>query len=753
MAEPSYPDEWCDPVTGVLMKNPMICKDGYTYDKTTIDLFISRGETKSPYTRQPINFYDAIPNRALKDMIDAALADIVAGKPVSFMKKPMSGSENPFNSDVHNVKYSTNFDGNTGYTVVSIEAPEYADRKPSVFIMVDDVSGSMGENAKQTAAGGENDGFSRLDLVKHSNKTCMAVMNENDYMALVSFHAEGKIEQPITKMNVTGKSIMESKIDALMPLGSTNVWDGLRLAFELANSDVCKDKNVVIMLLTDGVSHINPPKGVAKAAEEAYAMLGKNLTIHTYGYGYDLDSNLLAKLATMGNGMFSYIPDSSMIGTVFVNSLSYFLSCASNNYKYDIVPNPNVTITPMGHSSKNLGLIQYGQSRDLVFKVTLGAAYNPDEALMTFKLKTESTEKNYPIMKPAENKVEEVDFVKTHFGRALFIDTVMNAMNTINKDAIIGLLATLKSLPQTDFIKDLIREIESDDEDEGQTTKAFSKEEWYNKWGKHYLRSLTTAHKLQVCNNFKDPSVQKYGGRLFGEIQNHTNSVFITLPAPTPSNKNKSAASSSYSSYNYTNAYGVPAYGGAAAGGSAAAAPAPAAPVTMASYYNSGGGCFGPECDVKMADGTIKKMKDIKRGDIFKTPTSEASVISVVKIKTDALLEMVYMKGLVITPYHPVRIEGKWYFPIERESANLYDYDYIYNIVLDQDHIMIVNDIECVTLGHGFEEPTVQHDYFGKKIIDDLMKMPGWIEGNIIIKKLGHERDASGKVTKWIPEF
>ena len=42
----------------------------------------------------------------------------------------------------------------------------------------------------------------------------------------------------------------------------------------------------------------------------------------------------------------------------------------------------------------------------------------------------------------------------------------------------------------------------------GQVTEATSRRDWYTKWGKHYLPSLAQAHRLQQCNNFKDPGIQ-----------------------------------------------------------------------------------------------------------------------------------------------------------------------------------------------------------------------------------------------------
>merc|ERR1719352_1795925 len=70
---------------------------------------------------------------------------------------------------------------------------------------------------------------------------------------------------------------------------------------------------------------------------------------------------------------------------------------------------------------------------------------------------------------------------------------------------------------------------------QGQVSEAFSREDWYGKWGVHYLPSLMCAHLGQVCNNFKDPGVQHYGGALFGDLRDKADDIFCTLPAPTPS--------------------------------------------------------------------------------------------------------------------------------------------------------------------------------------------------------------------------
>jgi hypothetical protein len=43
---------------------------------------------------------------------------------------------------------------------------------------------------------------------------------------------------------------------------------------------------------------------------------------------------------------------------------------------------------------------------------------------------------------------------------------------------------------------------------------------------------------------------------------------------------------------------------------------------------------------------------------------------------------------------------------------------------LDQGHTVFVNNVECVTLGHGFKEDIVRHAYYGsQRVIEDLRSL------------------------------
>lgn len=54
----------------------------------------------------------------------------------------------------------------------------------------------------------------------------------------------------------------------------------------------------------------------------------RRFSINTFGFGYALDSQMLYDISALGDGYFGYIPDCTMVGTIFVNFLASSLSTA-----------------------------------------------------------------------------------------------------------------------------------------------------------------------------------------------------------------------------------------------------------------------------------------------------------------------------------------------------------------------------------------------------------------------------------------
>jgi hypothetical protein len=69
--------EFVCPILNIVMKDPVVMKDGYSYERAAITAWLQKPNTPrlSPMTREPLSLADATPNRALKDAIEAYLSD------------------------------------------------------------------------------------------------------------------------------------------------------------------------------------------------------------------------------------------------------------------------------------------------------------------------------------------------------------------------------------------------------------------------------------------------------------------------------------------------------------------------------------------------------------------------------------------------------------------------------------------------------------------------------------------------------
>ena len=173
-------------------------------------------------------------------------------------------------------------------------------------------------------------------------------------------------------------------------------------------------------------------------------------------------------------------------------------------------------------------------------------------------------------------------------------------------------------------------------------------------------------------------------------------------------------------------------------------------PVNMGAYYNASGGCIAGDCFAVMADNSLKLIKNLQSGDeLF----GNCQIVCVVRMKCkDSRIKLSHLaNGLKITPWHPVKYNNKWVFPNEIQEAKMVeDCDYVYNFVLNNKHSMVVNGIECVTLGHGGNDRVLKHEYFGnlKKIVGDLGKINGWDNGLIDVTSSAFKRDANNLVNR-----
>jgi Mg-chelatase subunit ChlD len=720
------------PITQEVMTDPVIGSDGITYERTAIEAWFAAGHNTSPLTRAPMTSRSLVPNIALRTLIEESTTPAAAADPT-----PHTEVAAPPALTVDRV--------DDRRLLVTLSAPADAPTLPTLFIDVLDISGSMGSPAADTTRNtSDAASFSRADLVRHSVATQIELLRPQDSLALVLFDNNATVALPPTPMTNHGRLAAKSCLSQIAPRGGTNIWTGLQRALTLAEQAATAN-NVVIILQTDGESDptYNPPRGIPdtfRAWLDAHPAAASRVTVHTVGYGFGraLDTPLLRRLAEAGRGTVNYIPDGSMVGTVFIHMMANLMS-VSHRGLFLQIPADGLT-TPVG-------FLQAGQTRR--FLLTTAAAANEVYLTDASGTAVASAADLTDTSTPAAQVTAARDYLKQALHDAL---TAAEASPPLLA-TFLGAAATLR----TDFglpaDHPLLTDLVHADPSKGQIAKAFADADNFVRWGRHYIPCVLSSLENEWAINFKDAtSTHLFGTPVTRSLIDRGDAIFTTLPPPTPS-------AAAYSGY----------------GG-----PRPTAPVSMASVHSSAGPCFLPTSRVKMADGTEKRCDEIQPGDIdiagyrircvIKTLVPFADIVRL----EDRTLRPADAAPLAesggFTLWHPVFHGGAWRHPADVGTVERVQTDAIYNFVLEWDDrhslydtdpttrderpgVLVINGIMTCTLGHGMTGPVIGHPYFGhresgkRNILDDLAADPGWATGYITWRNVQVTTDPT---TGWI---
>ena len=682
------PKEILCPITLSIMKDPVLMSDGQTYERSAIEKHLQTSDL-SPLTKKPISMKDATPNYALKSLIENYLK---IGK-MPEMPKNSAKTEKDSNPEIDSFKAEVipnPINNKEVFVNLTISPKKTESRRPLLLISMIDLSGSMSCSASNIKNGNEEGSFSRLSLVKHSLKTVVSTLSENDKMCLITFSYKAKMVLEATSVDELGKKKIFDEIEKMHPSSTTNIWDALRLGILV--SQRFQNYNTCLMLFTDGEPNINPPLGIVPSLKEVISDIKNvNFTISTFAFGFQVDSKLMEEIAKVGNGIYGYCPDCTMVGTIFVNFMANILTTIESTVKIDI---NNKSLKKVFE----IGGLYSGMPRHLGFFMEQSEFKNSEINLYLGSKKTNSingidfTEKNDEIL-------------DQYFRLRLIIlvEEIIQSGNKDNKDNLKKVKDLYEEIDKienkTEFMKNLLIDLIHEDENHGQIEKAI-RSEYFKKWGLDYLLSFLRFHVVEQCGNFKDQTLKKYSNEDFEKMQKVGNKIFISLPAPENDiDEGKNITQSNFAQM----------------------------------CYNAYGGCFTGDALVELKHGK-KKVKNLRKGDIL---LNGAEVVCLVENKINRYENVVCINDVCFSLYHPIEINGKWVFPCECFQVKKKFIDSWFNLVLKNKHEVILNGTKAITLGHNRTEGILKHPYFGtKKVIEALMKYDSFKEGFISTSNL-----------------
>lgn len=702
------------PLSRQIMTDPVIASNGVSYDRSSLDTYFATfqpdQEIVSPSDASSTIERNVFPNIMLKEHIRKYRETM---EPTSLINISHSMS----NTIIPN-------DGTNSKTLVLTLVPtsKAISNKPigNDIIFVLDVSGSMAAGVVAIDAANGESGYqlSRLDLVKHATLATSKMLGPNDNMCIVTYSTTSKVALDFTSMDDYGKSLAADVIKTIREESSTEFCPAIQCAFDAIHRKSAPERHVSILFLTDGEASDNPT-AIMTALEHQMQNI-TNTTLSTFIFGTNANSNLLKRMSETGQGMYSFIPDASMIGTVFSNFIA--------NVKDTVIPCAKLTIDTFSGChvgiSRNVNVIHNIHSRtpkNICYQLTINDDHKtqPFEIAMTVDIN--NIKHTYKITSTDDKNVQQVAIqnMRLKFIRDITMAAESTLSITVSQKIIDDLRLDIKTMlttyPSNPFLDGMLRDLESTNPDESQITKAFSQMGWRDSWGRHYALSVIRANMLEETSNYKTPSIAPYANVEFERIRDMADATFVSLPPPEPSIK----------------PYGRSTYVPSAS----------AANNLAANFY---GGCVSGESLIDTIRGPVK-IDSIKKGDQVVHSQGISTVLCVVEhfVGTEEIDFVVMGTNhlLKITHWHPVRTSNTTdtVFPVECHNirTTLENPERVFNLVMVPGDVpwYRIDGVECVSVGHGqMDDPVLRHPYYASKILDDLKALDGWETGYVIMR-------------------
>ena len=714
------------PITCCAMKDPVQGNDGNTYERSAIVAALQIKQ-ESPITREPMKLTDLKVNVALRYLCDKyheTFQSVTSQSSQTKSKKPIildhSISKNSNNLLLtFNVnKESFPKDMNEGHLSQDI-------------VLVIDRSGSMNTQVEAKDRNGQNleNGLSIQDIVNHSAKTVVKTLDAHSRICIIKFDGSIDVVTPLMFATETNKIQIMTSIDSIKPGGQTNIWGAIEKALHILDDREDKSRNSAILMLTDGIPNISPAQGEVETLKKLRKTKNFTTPIYTFGFGYNLQPSLLYNLAKYSNGGNAHIPDGNMIATVFCNFIATILCSVVMNLQLHVIPKENntscfnnlcvgdfaYTYDPINQKYiYDIGTVQLQQERNIVLnhESKLDFIY-----YYTYTIGGQSyTSRSVSVTDDSIVHYLTNENMNAHIIRATCVDIIRKMINSnrINNllstqasyDELVKLLEENKCAPSQPFVDGLLKNIKGDFANIGQVKLAID-QKYFKRWGEFYLDQLSRSLNQQIKPNFKDEGCM-FGGEVFETLVDKSSDIFNTLEPPTPSlivhNTSPSTGNVFYRSLS-----------------------------SMASYNDPRGGCVDSYCMITMFNGTSKRLKDLQKFDIIKSIDKNnkivgAKVLCVVEtIIESGYRDYVNVNGALITPWHPIKIglhgkEETWCFPGELFSTFKLPSSSMITLVLENHHVMFINGLKCITLGHNFTNHSkLVHPYYGtNKVLETL---------------------------------
>ena len=268
---------------------------------------------------------------------------------------------------------------------VGVQAPEVLSDLviPDSVVLVLDRSGSMGQSA-----GPSDRPMERMSLVHESVEMLLNGLPGRTRVGVVAYNDRAGVILEPTRVSGNEDWMIEEISDRVYPSGSTNAEAGLVWGFDMALSEADRGRNVLVLLMSDGVANVG-----ATRTDDILEQIGErgDIGLSTIGVGLGpFNDELMEQLANKADGTYHYIDTLDQAGRIFVENLTSLLASVARDAKIQVefdrdkvisyrllgFENRAIADEDFRDDTRDAGEVGVGQSSTALYEVTLDRGWD-----------------------------------------------------------------------------------------------------------------------------------------------------------------------------------------------------------------------------------------------------------------------------------------------------------------------------------------------------------------------------------------
>ena len=268
---------------------------------------------------------------------------------------------------------------------VGVQAPEVLSDLviPDSVVLVLDRSGSMGQSA-----GPADQPMERMTLVHESVEMLLNGLPGRTRVGVVAYNDRASVILEPTRVSGNQDWIIEEVSNRVRPGGSTNAEAGLVWGFDMALSEADRGRDVLVLLLSDGVANVG-----ATRTDDILEEIGErgDIGLSTIGVGLGpFNDELMEQLANKADGTYHYIDTLDEAARIFVENLNAMLASVARDAKIQVefdrdkvisyrllgFENRAIADEDFRDDTRDAGEVGAGQSSTALYEVTLDRSWD-----------------------------------------------------------------------------------------------------------------------------------------------------------------------------------------------------------------------------------------------------------------------------------------------------------------------------------------------------------------------------------------